>query len=56
MRAGQDRFDRAIAKVTERLDGVTVKLDEATDELNRLIGAVEQMRPNFDDRLRRLEG
>ena len=55
-RAGQDRFDREMAEITEGLH-------EATDKLNGLIGAVEQlgvavaeMRRNFDDRLRRLEG
>ena len=56
MRASQDRFDRAIAKVTEKLDGVGVKLDEAADKLNGLIAAVELMRENFDQHLKRLEG
>jgi hypothetical protein len=45
----QDEMQRGFKKFRQ-------KMDEVTDNLNGLIGAVDQMRANFDARLRRLEG
>jgi hypothetical protein len=56
----QDAMERGFKKSQEDMDRRTAKfreeMDEVTDKLNGLIGAVDQMRANFDARLRRVEG
>jgi hypothetical protein len=52
----QAATEKGFGEFRAAMNELRLKMDETTDKLNGLIGAVEAMRANFDARLKRLEG
>ncbi len=55
-RAEHKMLPRAQVLLQDSMEKHEFKMAEITDKLNGLIGAVDEMRQNFDARLKRLEG